>query len=85
MGDLGPDEWKYNQRAQCIVGQRTGRNIRLGQALRVRIVSVNVGARQLNVLPAEPLVKSSRLRKKDKTTKKSKKDGVRKRARRKKV
>ena len=80
MSDLGPDEWKYNAKAQCLVGQRTGRSIRLGQALRVRIVSVNVGARQLNVLPAEPLVKSSRLRKKDKTTKKSKKDRVRRRA-----
>ena len=84
MSDLGPDEWKYNAKAQCLVGQRTGRSIRLGQALRVRIVSVNVGARQLNVLPAEPLVKSSRLRKKDKTTKKSKRDFVRKRAKRKK-
>jgi len=82
MGDLGPDEWKYNQRAGCIVGQRTGRSIRLGQALKVRIVSVNVPARQLNVSPVEPLAKVP-VRKK-KAAKKSKKGRVRKRAKRKK-
>ena len=82
MGDLGPDEWKYNQRGGCIEGQRTGRSIRLGQALRVRIVSVNVPARQLNVSPVEPLAKVP-VRKK-KAEKKSRKGRVRKRAKRKK-
>jgi ribonuclease R len=57
MDELGPDEWQYNQRAGCIVGRRTGRSIRLGQGLKVRIVSVNVPARQLNVAPVEPLAK----------------------------
>jgi ribonuclease R len=56
MGDLGPDEWKYNQRIQCIVGLRSGRSIHLGRAIKVRIVSVNVPARQLNVAPAELLI-----------------------------
>jgi len=78
MGDLGPDEWKYNQRAGCIEGQRTGHSIRLGQALKVRIVSVNVPARQLNVSPVEPLAKVP-VRKK-KAAKKSRKNRVRKRA-----
>ncbi|HIJ52021.1 MAG TPA: ribonuclease R [Planctomycetes bacterium] len=78
MGDLGPDEWKYNQRAGCIEGQRTGHSIRLGQALKVRIVSVNVPARQLNVSPVEPLAKVP-VRKK-KAARKSKKGRVRKRA-----
>ncbi|GAH34968.1 unnamed protein product, partial [marine sediment metagenome] len=32
MGDLGPDEWKYSPKTQCIVGQRCGRSIHLGQA-----------------------------------------------------
>ena len=72
MGDLGPDEWKYNRKGGCIVRQRTGRSIRLGQALRVRIVSVNVGSRQLNVSPVEPLAKEP-VRKK-KAVKRSKKD-----------
>jgi len=77
MGDLGPDEWKYSQRSGCIVGQRTGRSIRMGQALRVRIVSVNVPARQLNVSPVEPLAKEPV--RENKGARKSKKDRVRKR------
>lgn len=56
MGDLGPDRWKFNKRTQCIVGQHSGCTVRLGQRIEVRIVSVNVAARQLNVAPAEPLV-----------------------------
>jgi ribonuclease R len=57
MADLGEDQWKYNTKAECIVSQRSGRSIRLGQAVKVRIVSVNVPARQLNVAPAETLGK----------------------------
>jgi ribonuclease R len=55
MADLGQDYWKYNERSQSIVGENSGRNICLGQAMKVRIVSVNVPARQLNVAPAELL------------------------------
>jgi ribonuclease R len=73
MADLGPDYWKYNARAQCIDGQRSGCNIRLGQAIKVRIVSVNVPARQLNVTPAEPLINAARQIKKNKARKRSKK------------
>ncbi|MHC4362374.1 MAG: ribonuclease R, partial [Planctomycetota bacterium] len=59
--DLGPDQWKFEPKAHCIVGVRTGCTIRLGRAMKVRIVSVNVPARQLNVTPAEPLIgKASR-------------------------
>ncbi len=56
MGDLGPDEWKYSPKTQCIVGLRSGRSVHLGQAVKVRIISVNVPARQLNVSPVEPLI-----------------------------
>ena len=80
MGDLGQDEWKFNTKAQCIVGQHTGHSVRLGRAIKVRIISVNVPARQLNVSPAEPLTGTIRQRKKSKAAKKSKKDRVRKRA-----
>ncbi len=73
MGDLGQDYWKYNTKAQCIVGQRSGCSIRLGQAIKVRIASVNVPARQLNVAPAELLIKAARQRKKNKAGKRSKK------------
>ena len=54
MADLGPDRWRYNAKAQCIVGRRSGRTIHLGQPMKVRIVSVNIPARQLNVAPVEP-------------------------------
>ena len=54
MSDLGPGQWNFNKKSQSIVGQK-GRNIRLGQSMKVRIVSVNVPARQLNVAPAKPL------------------------------
>jgi len=55
MTDLGPDRWKYDVKSQCIVSQNTGLSIRLGQAMQVRIISVNIPARQLNVAPVEPL------------------------------
>jgi len=55
MEDLGPDQWQYNERAHCISGQRCGYTVRLGQSLKVRIASVNVPARQLNVAPVKPL------------------------------
>ena len=72
MDDLGPDHWKYNARAQCIDGQRSGCNIRLGQAIKVRIVSVNVPARQLNVAPVELLADTAKKIKKSKVGRKSK-------------
>jgi len=84
MTDLGQDYWKYNARTLCIVGERSGCNIRLGQAIKVRIVSVNVPARQLNVAPVEPLVSTTRQVIKNKATKKSKKGHMRKRAKSKK-
>ena len=80
MVDLGQDHWKYNTKAQCIDGEHSGCCIRLGQAIKVRIVSVNVPARQLNVCPIEPLAtapksqnKSKIRKKKRKTAKKAKK------------
>jgi len=70
MADLGQDHWKYNAKTLCIVGQRSGFNIRLGQAIKVRIASVNVPARQLNVCPIEPLVTVPMQRGKSKSQKK---------------
>jgi len=67
---LGPDQWNYNDKTQCIVGERSGHSIRLGQAMKVCIVSVNVPARQLDVRPIEPLTKEPKLRAKIKTQKK---------------
>jgi len=50
MVDLGPGQWKFDKKTQSITNQ-SGRSIRMGQPIKVRIVSVNVPARQLNVAP----------------------------------
>jgi len=83
MGDLGPDEWKYSPKTQCIVGLRSGRSVHLGQAIKVRIISVNVPARQLNVSPAEPLITIGEKVKTHKLPKKRQKGQTRKRSKRK--
>jgi ribonuclease R len=73
LTDLGPDEWKFNTSAHCIIGQRSGCTIRLGQPLKVFIVSVNVPARQLNLAPVKLLVSPPAEKRKGITAKKSKK------------
>ncbi len=55
LEDLGPDQWRFNKVAQCVMGERSGRMIQLGQPMRVHIVAVNVPARQLSVAPVELL------------------------------
>jgi len=74
MAALGPDQWKYNEKTQCIVGEHSGRSIRLGQAMKVRIVSVNVPARQLDVSPVELLAKEPKQRRNSKPKKKQTKN-----------
>jgi ribonuclease R len=73
MSNLGGDDWKYNQKHQCVTGERSGANIHLGKAIKVRIVSVNVPARQLNLVPVKPLVTPATEREKDRRAKTSKK------------
>jgi ribonuclease R len=55
LEDLGPDRWQYHKPSQCLIGEHSGQTIHLGQPMHVRIVSVNVPGRQLNVAPVEPL------------------------------
>jgi ribonuclease R len=55
-GDLGLDEWKFDERAQAVVGKWSGESVHLGQLMTVRIAAVNVPARQLFLAPAKPLV-----------------------------
>ena len=81
--DLGADHWRFNERAQCLEGERSGAAVRLGQALRVRIVSVNVPARQLNLAPCEALVQE-KVRARSKPPRKRDKGRTRKKQSRKK-
>jgi ribonuclease R len=50
---LGKDKFVYDHRAQCVYGQRSGKYFHIGMPLTVRIVSVNIAARQLNVIPVD--------------------------------
>jgi ribonuclease R len=80
MADLGQDYWIYNDKSKSIVGENSGCNIRLGQAMKVKIVSVNVPARQLNVTPAELLTDPTKKTKKT-SKRKTRKKNTRKRKR----
>jgi len=57
---LGQGRWKYDAAGQYITASRGNYRICLGQPLKVKIISVNIGARQLNLCPAEPLISTSR-------------------------
>jgi len=81
MGDLGPDRWTFNSRSQSVVGMNSGETVHLGQAIRARIVSVNVGARQLNLAPAEPLAATVKRGRKSKAPKTSRREHPRRRSR----
>ena len=78
--DLGPDTWKYNPKTQSILGLRSGHNIHLGQAIKVRIISVNIPARQLSVSPVEPLAGAARRTDTSKPAKRSRKARTQKRS-----
>jgi len=56
LTDLGPDQWQYHPKQGCVVGRHSNRIVSLGQPMKVRIVSVNVSARQLNVTPVVPVL-----------------------------
>lgn len=50
---LGKERFVYDHRAQCVYGLHSGKHFHIGMPLTVRIVSVNIAARQLNVIPLE--------------------------------
>ncbi|HPD46787.1 MAG TPA: ribonuclease R [Anaerohalosphaeraceae bacterium] len=58
FGDLGLDEWRFDERAQAVVGLHSQKSVHLGQDMKVRVVEVNIPARQLTLAPVEPLVSS---------------------------
>jgi ribonuclease R len=81
MDNLGPDRWKFNSKTQSIVGLNSGTSVHLGRAMKVRIVSVNIPGRQLDVCPVEPLAKATVRRRKKKAARRPKKPRTRKRPR----
>ena len=88
LEDLGNDEWKHIAKQQCIEGVRSGVNLHLGKSLKVRIVSIDIPSRRLELGPAEPLVSGKQKEsgkdgkgKYDKTAKKNKSQKGRRRGR----
>jgi ribonuclease R len=51
--------WDYYPKSYCFAEQDSGATLRLGEGIKTRIVSVNLAARQLNLIPAEPLSKGA--------------------------
>ena len=57
LHELGFDEWSFEEKAQSVVGKHSGKRLRLGDPMKVKIVAVNVAGRHLDVAPSSPLVK----------------------------
>ena len=70
---LGKERFIYDHRAQCVYGQHSGKFFHIGMPLTVRIVSVNIAARQLNVIPLEKPKKETERQKQAKNKDKHKK------------
>ncbi|NQV34358.1 MAG: ribonuclease R [Phycisphaeraceae bacterium] len=80
LQDLGSDKWQFNARMQCIVGKGSGKILHLGRAIQVRIASVNLTGRHLDLLPSKPVAKASpKTNKKKKNTKLKMKQKAKKR------
>jgi ribonuclease R len=63
LSDLGSDDWRYDDRHHCILGKNSGKKVKLGEPMLAQISSVNIPGRQLNLVPAEPLVEEPRPKK----------------------
>jgi len=53
---LGPDHWQFDEQNQCLLGRHTGAILRLGQAMRVRIIGIHPAGGQLDLAPAVGLI-----------------------------
>ncbi len=51
---LPDDWWELDQRRGVLVGQRSGRRIRIGDRMRVAVAGVNIPARELDLSPVLP-------------------------------
>ncbi len=72
---LGKDKFIYDHSAKCVHGMRSGRIFHIGMPLTVKIVSVNIAARQLNVVPIEKAADRKKGQKKTKHKNRPKKRG----------
>jgi ribonuclease R len=52
--DLADDWWEVDTAAGCVIGQRTGQRIKIGDRMKVISSAVDLAARELDLTPAEP-------------------------------
>jgi ribonuclease R len=52
--EMGDDFWEYDPKRYALVGRNSGRRLRAGDACRVKIVSADVGARQVDLVFETP-------------------------------
>jgi ribonuclease R len=57
LEDIAGDKWQFSAKSRSLVGVRSGVVIRLGMPMKAKIVSVNISARQLTLVPTEGVVK----------------------------
>ncbi|MFK7858027.1 MAG: ribonuclease R, partial [Granulosicoccus sp.] len=72
--NLSRDYYKFDQAAQAMLGERTGRQYRLGDAIRVQVAAVNLEDRKIDFNEVEQSAQSHR---QDKPVRKDKKAKVR--------
>ncbi len=56
FGDLGMDNWRFDERVQAVVGKHSGKKVKMGEEMKVRIAAVNVPGRHLYLSPVNKLV-----------------------------
>lgn len=60
VADLGSDFFAYDRAKQELLGERTGQRYRIGDPVRIKLVSVDMDAAQLTFCPAEGETNSTR-------------------------
>jgi ribonuclease R len=73
IDNLGEDYWQVNEKKHIIMGKRSGVELRLGQPMNAKILSVDIPARKLELAPAQPLTRRGRKKKSKGKNKKNKK------------
>ena len=53
ISSLSDDQYRFDRRRLTLVGRRTGRELRIGSTLEVRIAGVDIARRQLDLEPVE--------------------------------
>ena len=53
VGDFGPDEWRYDREHALFTGRRSGRQVFVGQPVRVLVAAVDEFRNEIVLLPAD--------------------------------